>query len=71
MSVLIDAFHDAAMIMSGMGPSHHPLTDSGKIFAGLYAIYSGLLLIVGTGIVLAPLLHRVLHHLHVVNEDIS
>jgi hypothetical protein len=58
-----NAFYDAAMIMSGMGPVDHPAELSGKIFASLYALYSGLLLAVITGIVLAPLFHRILHHM--------
>jgi hypothetical protein len=59
-----DALYDAAMIMSGMGPVHHPAGSWGKLFASLFAVYSGLLLAVVTGILLAPLLHRVLHHMH-------
>ena len=61
---LSDALYDAAMIMSGMGPVHHPAGVCGKLFASLFAMYSGLLLAVVTGILLAPLLHRVLHHMH-------
>lgn len=60
----IDAFLDAAMILGGMGPVATLDNDAAKIFAGLYALYSGLLLIVVTGIILAPVLHRVLHALH-------
>jgi hypothetical protein len=65
----LDAFDDAAMILSGMGPLTDPKTGGGKLFAGIYALYSGLLLIVTTGILLAPLLHRILHHFHVPDED--
>ncbi len=65
----LDAFDDAAMILSGMGPLANPKTGGGKLFAGVYALYSGLLLIVTTGILLAPILHRVLHHFHVPDED--
>ena len=61
---LIDAFLDASMILGGMGPVATLDNDAAKIFAGLYALYSGLLLIVVSGIILAPLLHRVLHALH-------
>lgn len=61
---LVDAFLDAAMILGGMGPVATLNTDAAKIFAGLYALYSGLLLIGVTAIVLAPVLHRVLHALH-------
>jgi len=65
---LVDAFLDAAMILSGMGPTAPLHTDAAKIFAGLYALYSGLLLIIITGIILAPVLHRILHALHADEE---
>jgi hypothetical protein len=61
---LVDAFLNAAMILGGMGPVAELDNAGAKIFAGLYALYSGLLLIAVTGIVLAPMLHRVLHALH-------
>lgn len=60
----IDAFANASMILSGMGPLAPLQTWSGKLFAGLYALYSGLVLIAATGILLAPILHRFLHHFH-------
>jgi hypothetical protein len=53
------------MILSGMGPVGELKSSAGKLFAGLYAILSGLFLVVATGFVLAPLLHRILHVLHV------
>ena len=65
----LDAFDDAAMILSGMGPLHEPRSVGGKLFVGFYALYSGILLLVAMGIMLAPLLHRMLHHLHVPDED--
>lgn len=61
----LDAFLNAAMILSGMGPVQPLRTDAGKLFAGCYAIYSGLIVILITGIVLAPIAHRVLHRFHV------
>jgi hypothetical protein len=60
----VDAFLDASMILAGMGPVAELDNDAAKIFAGVYALYSGLLLIAVTGIVLAPVLHRVLHVIH-------
>ena len=60
----VDAFENAAMILSGMGPVAMLKTDAGKIFAGCYALFSGLLLITVTGIVLAPVVHRALHKFH-------
>ncbi len=65
----IDAFVNAAMILSGMGPLATPQTFAGKLFAGLYALYSGLLVIVATGILLAPVFHRVLHKFHAEAKD--
>jgi hypothetical protein len=64
----IDAFANASMILSGMGPLAPIQTWSGKLFAGLYALYSGLVLILAAGIVFAPVVHRVLHRFHVETE---
>lgn len=62
---LTDAYLNAAMILSGMGPAVELKTTSGKVFAGTYAIFSGLIIIIATGFVLAPIFHRVLHKFHV------
>jgi len=61
----IDAYVNAAMILSGMGPMGELKTTGGKVFAGTYAIFSGLIVIIATGFVLAPIFHRVLHRFHV------
>ena len=61
----IDAFESAAMILSGMGPLAVMHTTGGKLFAGLYALYSGLVLIAAASVVLAPALHRFVHRLHI------
>ena len=58
------SFLNSAMLLGGMGPVDSPRTDGGKVFAGLYALYAGLLFIVVSGIVLAPVVHRVLHKFH-------
>lgn len=60
----INAFTDAAMTLSGMGPFTPANTTAGKIFAALYALYSGLVFIVVAGIILAPIAHRILHRFH-------
>ena len=60
----LDAFVDASMILGGMGPVHPLDTPGGKLFAGLYALYSGLVFLVTAGVLLAPLLHRALHKFH-------
>jgi hypothetical protein len=62
---VVDAYVNAAMILSGMGPVGELKTAGGKIFAGSYAIFSGLIIIIATGFILAPVFHRVLHRFHV------
>lgn len=62
---LADSFVNAAMILSGMGPVSELHTTAGKVFAGCYAILSGLIIVIGAGFVLAPIAHRVLHRFHV------
>jgi hypothetical protein len=60
----IDAFVNAAMILSGMGPLDPPKTWGGKLFAGSYALYSGLAVILAAGILFTPVVHRMLHQFH-------
>lgn len=60
----LDAFLNAAMILGGMGPVAELHTAAGKLFAGIYALFSGLVFLSGTGLVFAPLLHRLLHRFH-------
>lgn len=64
-----DAFVNAAMILSGMGPMDPLKHTASKIFAGFYAILSGLIIVIATGFVLAPVFHRVLHRFHVEEKD--
>lgn len=64
----IDSFGNAAMILSGMGPLTPLHTDGGKVFAGCYALFSGLVFIAVAGIVLAPAVHRLLHRFHLEKE---
>lgn len=63
-----DAFVDASMLLGGMGPVHNPETTGGKLFAGCYALYSGLVFLVTVGVMLAPILHRALHKFHWTKE---
>ena len=60
----IDAFLNAAMLLGGMGPLNPPVSFGGKLFAGLYALYCGLVVILVAGIILAPIAHRILHKFH-------
>ncbi|KAB2911024.1 MAG: hypothetical protein F9K29_23585 [Hyphomicrobiaceae bacterium] len=64
----LDAFLNAAMILSGMGPAELLKTDGGKLFAGIYAMYSGLIVVLTSGIMLAPIAHRILHHFHIEDD---
>ena len=59
-----DAFLNAAMLMGGMGPVDAPKTDGGKVFAGLYALYAGLVFLVTVGLVFTPVVHRLMHKFH-------
>lgn len=61
----IDAFANAAMILSGMGPLTPLVTFSGKLFAGLYALFSGLAFIAIMVIIFSPVIHRFFHKLHI------
>lgn len=61
----VDAYVNAAMILSGMGPVGELKTEVGKIFAGTYALYSGIVFLVIIALVMAPVFHRILHQFHV------
>lgn len=60
----IDAFLNSAMLLGGMGPVDPPHTPAGKLFAGFYALYAGLIFIVSAAVVFTPMLHRLLHRFH-------
>jgi hypothetical protein len=61
----IDSFLNASMILSGMGPVDHLETTGAKLFAGFYAIYSGLLFIALIGIIASPIFHHFFHVFHI------
>lgn len=65
----LDSFVNATMIMSGMGVVAVPMSDEGKLFAGSYALFCGLVLIVATAIAFTPVIHRFLHKMHVEDDD--
>ena len=65
----VDSFYSASMIMSGMGPTDVLRSSEAKIFAGIYAIYSGLVLIASTGVVLSPFMTHVLHAFHAEHDS--
>jgi hypothetical protein len=60
----LDAFVDAAMILGGMGPVHPLVGQAAKIFAGVYALFAGVVFIGVSGVIIAPFVHRLLHHFH-------
>jgi hypothetical protein len=64
----IDAFANASMILSGMGPFAPLTTTEGKLFAGFYALFSGLAFILIMAVTFAPVFHRFLHKFHLDNS---
>jgi hypothetical protein len=60
----VDSFVNAAMILSGMGPLHNPESTGGKIFAGLYALYSGFAVLAIAAIMFTPVVHHLMHRFH-------
>lgn len=65
----VDALLDASMILTGMGPVSPMTTDGAKLFASAYAIFSGVAFLTTASILLAPVVHRLLHKLHVVDKQ--
>ena len=67
----LDAFLNAALILSGMGPLHAPLTPGGKVFAALYSLFSGFAVLGIAGVIFAPVAHRIFHRFHLAEEDLE
>jgi hypothetical protein len=65
----LDAFLNASMILGGMGPVDPMHSAAGKLFAGIYALYSGLVLVGTAGLLLAPFVHRLLHRFHLEGRE--
>ncbi len=65
----VDCIYNASMILGGMGPVDPLKTDAGKLFASAYALFSGVTLLTSVGVLLAPVLYRLLHHFHVDAEQ--
>ena len=65
-----DAFMNSAMLLGGMGPVNAPQSNGGKLFAGFYALYAGLIFIVVAALLGAPLFHRILHKLHWLDDQV-
>lgn len=60
----LDSFLNTAMLLGGMGPVNPPVTPAGKLFAGFFALYAGLVFIVTAALLFTPLLHRLMHRFH-------
>jgi hypothetical protein len=60
----VDAFANASMILAGMGPLGNLNTSAGKIFAGCYALFCGLVFVAVVAVLIAPIFHRALHKFH-------
>ncbi len=65
----IDALYNASMILTGMGPVALLQTDTAKLFASAYALFSGVVFVTAAGIMVSPLFRRVLHHFHIDRES--
>ncbi len=64
----IDSILNAAMILGGMGPVDQLHTTEGKLFASFYALFSGIVFLVSVGVLLAPIIHRLMHQFHLQNK---
>ena len=65
----IDAFLNASMLLGGMGPIETKLTWGAKLFAGLYALFAGMMVLVAASILVTPVLHRFLHRFHLDDDE--
>ena len=65
----VDAYVNAAMILGGMGPVDPLHTAAGKLFAGSYALFAGLVFLLAVGAMAAPLLHRAMHRFHLDEKE--
>lgn len=65
----LDSLLNASMLLGGMGPIAPLNTTAGKLFASFYALFAGLIILVAAGVMVTPILHRILHHFHLEIED--
>lgn len=65
----VDCLYNASMILGGMGPVDELHGDGAKIFASCYALYSGIVLLASVGVLLSPVLHRVMHRFHIATDE--
>ncbi len=69
--IWVDSLLNASMILGGMGPVDVIKTESGKIFASIYALFSGIVFLVVAGVIVAPVAHRILHFMHLEENDLK
>jgi hypothetical protein len=67
----VDSLLEASMILGGMGPVRELPNDSSKMFASIYALFSGVIFIALMGIILSPVAHRVMHKFHIDEKDVK
>lgn len=67
----VDAIENAAMILGGMGPTSPLTSNAAKLFAAGYALFSGIVFLFTVGVMLAPVIHRMMHRLHIEEEEIE
>ncbi len=67
----IDSLLNASMLLGGMGPVDPLHTVAGKLFASFYALFSGVVVLVAVGVLIAPVFHRLMHSFHLAAEDVS
>jgi intracellular septation protein A len=60
----LDAFHQSALILSGVGSTADVKSDGGKVFDAIYALFCGVILLAATGLMFTPVIHRLLHRFH-------
>ncbi len=65
----VDAFFNASMILTGMGPANEMPDDAAKIFSGCYALFSGVAFLSTVAVLFAPIAHRFLHVMHIEEKD--
>ena len=66
----VDSLLEASMILGGMGPVRELPNDTAKVFASIYALFSGVIFIALMGIILSPIAHRVMHKFHIDEKDV-
>jgi hypothetical protein len=65
----VDALVNASMLLGGMGPVDPLKTTAGKVFASIYALFSGMILLVAVGVLISPIFHRILHRFHLETKE--